>query len=423
MRPANLFLGVLFLMACGLLTADPLGAANWERFRGPNGVGVVEDPGIPIQFTDKDFVWKTAIPGVGNGSPIVWGDKLFLQAASADGKSRMMICIGTKDGNILWNRILPGNTAKTNARGSLASSTPATDGERVYAYFWDGKNIAVHAWDFSGNPLWKYDLGAWTGNHGPGASLVVYDGKVFLLDDQGTEFGDKGAKSEVVAIDAKSGKLAWKMVRKPNRACYATPMIVQESTGPQLLIATTEGLAGYDPKDGKEIWHWDWKFDRMALRTVGSPVIGSGLAFVGSGDGSGARHMVAVKLGGKGDITKSGLAWEEKKSLPYVPSMLFHKDHLYTINDKGIAGCYDAKSGKELWNQRIGAAFTASPVLINGNIYAIGEDGSVVVIAAEPKFKKLGESRLTEPVSASPAVADGRLYVRGKNTLYAIGKK
>jgi outer membrane protein assembly factor BamB len=423
MHQGTLALRVLLLLACGVLTADPLSAANWGRFRGPNGTGIAEDTNIPIQFTDKDYIWKAAVPGTGHGSPIVWGDKIFLQSSAADAKSRMMICVSTKDGSILWNRSVPGDFAKTNGRNNLASSTAATDGERVYGYFWDGKNIAIHAFDFSGNPVWKFDLGPWAGNHGAGASPMVHDGIVYLLNDQGSEFGDPGAKSEVVAIDAKSGKLAWKVVRKPARACYATPMIVQDSTGTQLLISTTAGLAGYDPKDGKEIWHWDWVFDRMALRTVGSPVVGSGLVFAGSGDGSGARHMVAVKLGGKGDVSKTALAWEEKKSLPYVPSMLYYQDHLYTVNDKGIGGCYDAKTGKERWNQRLGAAFTASPVLINGNIYAIAEDGSVVVYAAAPAFKKLGESRIPEPVSASPAVADGRLYIRGKTTLYCIGKK
>lgn len=423
MRQGNLALRLLLLVACGILAADSLNAANWARFRGPNGTGVADDKDIPIQFTDKDFVWKAAIPGIGHGSPVVWGNKLFLQSSTPDGKNRMMICVDTTNGNILWNRQIPGASAKTNGRNNLASSTAATDGERVYGYFWDGKNIAIHAFDYSGNPVWQYDLGPWAGNHGAGASPMVHDGLVYILNDQGSEFGDPGAKSEVVAIDAKTGKEAWKVKRKAFRACYTTPMIVEDSGGPQLLISTTEGLAGYEPKTGKEIWHWNWVFDRMQLRTVGGPVVGNGLAFAGSGDGSGARHMVAVKLGGKGDVSKTALAWEEKKSLPYVPCMLYHADHLYTVNDKGIGGCYDAKTGKERWNQRLGAAFTASPVLINGNIYAIAEDGTVVVVAAAPAFKKLAESRLPEPVSASPAVADGRLYVRGKTTLYCIGKK
>src|SRR5262249_41417267 len=157
---------------------------------------------------------------------------------------------------------------------SQASSTPATDGQRVYAYFWDGKAIAIHCFDMQGKSLWKYELGAWLGNHGPGASPVVYDDKVYLLNDQGSNFGDKGAKSEVIALDAKTGKRAWKAERKPFRACYAAPFILEKQVGgKELIISTTAGLSGYDPQSGKEIWHWEWVFDNMALRTVGSPVI------------------------------------------------------------------------------------------------------------------------------------------------------
>jgi outer membrane protein assembly factor BamB len=244
------------------------------------------------------------------------------------------------------------------------------------------------------------------------------------LNDQGSEFGDPGAKSELIALEAKTGKVAWKAQRKPFRACYAVPFLVEKSEGgKELIVATTGGLSGYDPKDGKEIWHWDWVFSGMPLRTVGSPIAGDGLVFASSGDGSGARHMVAVRLGGKGDVTKTHLAWEEKKSLPYVPCMLYSQGHLYTVNDKGIAGCYVGQTGKEVWNDRLAQAFTASPVLIDGKIYAISEDGMVYVYAAATSFKVLAKNPLGEPVYASPAVADNRLFIRGKTSLYCIGKK
>jgi outer membrane protein assembly factor BamB len=252
---------------------------------------------------------------------------------------------------------------------------------------------------------------------------MVYGDKVYLLNDQGSEFDDPGAKSEVVALESKTGKLAWKVQRKPFRACYATPFLVEKSGGTELIVSTTGGLTGYDPGTGKEIWNWNWVFDGMALRTVGSPVVGDGLVFAGSGDGSGARHMVAVKLGGKGDVSKTHLAWEEKKSLPYVPCMLFFGGNLYTVNDRGVAGCYVAQTGKEIWTERLGGGFSASPVLIDGKIFAVAEDGSVYVFPAAPTFKLLAKNSVGEPVYASPAVADNRLFIRSRTTLFCIGKK
>jgi outer membrane protein assembly factor BamB len=421
MRSASLLLRVVLLIGCGLLAADPSGAANWPRFRGPNGTGTAADKDIPVQWTEKDVLWKLALPGAGNSSPIVWGDKLFLE--SADTQARMLICVNVKEGKIAWNKSIPGQKAPTNPRNSLASSTPATDGKRVYAYFWDGKNVAIHAFDLEGKPFWKHELGAWAGNHGAGASPVVYDDKVILLNDQGSEFGDKGAKSELLALDAATGKPVWKAERKAFRACYAAPFLLEKDGARELIISTTAGLSGYDPGSGKEIWHWDWVFDNMPLRTVGSPVIGDGLVFAGSGDGSGARHMVAIRLGGKGDVSKTHLAWEEKKSLPYVPCMLFSQGHLYTVNDKGIAACHVGQTGKEVWNERLPGGFTASPVLIDGKIYAISENGTVFVFPADTTYKLLAKNSVGEQVYATPAVADGKLYIRGKTSLYCIGKK
>jgi outer membrane protein assembly factor BamB len=426
MRTGNRGLRVVLFVGCGLFAvAGPLAnAANWARFRGPNGTGMADDKDIPVQWTEKNIRWKAPIPGAGNSSPVIWGDKLFIE--SADAKNRMLFCINVKDGKTIWMKNVDGQQAKINGHNSLASSTPATDGQRVYAYFWDGKDIAVHAFDMQGNPVWKYDLGPWAGNHGAGASPVVYEDKVIILNDQGSEFGDPGAKSELVAIDAKSGKEAWKVKRKAFRACYAAPFLLDKREGgKELIVATTEGLSGYDPQNGKEFWRWDWVFDAMALRTVGSPIAGDGLVFAGSGDGSGARHMVAVRLGGKGDVSKTHLAWEEKKSLPYVPGMLYSQGHLYTVNDSGRAACYVGQTGKELWKETLPGAkgLMASPILVDGKIYAITTDGKVFVFAAATSYKLLAQNSIGEAVYASPAVADGRLFIRGKNHLYCIGNK
>lgn len=406
------------VLTIGLTVVTQTWAENWARFRGPNGTGISPDKQVPVTFSDKEnVIWKTALPGLGNGSPIIWGNRLFVQSSSADAKTRMLLCLDTQDGKILWNTPVPGGSAKTHARNSLASSTPATDGQFVCCYFWDGQDIALYGFDFqTGKQLWKTPLGPYSSQHGAGHSPMLVDGKAVVLNDQ-------DGTSEVVAVDAQTGKVAWKTPRKPFRACYSTPFLRENpATGTELIIVSTAGVAGLDPKTGKENWRWDWTFDGMALRTVASAITGNGLVFVGSGDGSGARHAVAIRPGTKGTIDDKNLVWEEKKSFPYVPAMLLRGDHLYWVNDRGFAACYEAASGKEIWNERLGGDFSASPVLIDGKVYAIAMDGNAFVFEAAPTYKLLAKNNMGEPVTASPAVSDNKLYIRGKTHLFCIGK-
>jgi outer membrane protein assembly factor BamB len=391
----------------------------WPRFRGPNGEGIAADRDIPVQWTDKEGVlWKTAIPGLGNSSPIVWGDRIFLQSATQDGRERLLLCLNVADGKILWSRSLPGSRAHINPKNSLASSTPATDGQRIYTLFWDGTKVFVHAFDFQGKHLWSRDLGRFTSQHGPGTSPIVYEDKVFIANDQ------DGAAA-VYALDARDGKVVWQAPRPAFRACYSVPFVLERPGHPaELIVASTAGITGYNPRTGGENWKYSWSFTGMALRTVACPLYTGGLVFANSGDGSGARHLIAVKAGGTGDVTPTNLAWEWKKNrpFPYVPTLLSYGEHLYFVNDRGEAGCAVARSGDLVWTEHLCDAVTASPVLIDGKIYAISEDGVVYVFQAAPSFKLLAKNLLGEPVSATPAVADNRLFIRTKAHLLCIGK-
>lgn len=417
MRKAKLGLG-LFLLVCGVVGDERhTEAANWPRFRGPNGTGIAMDTDIPVQWSAKDgILWKTAVPGAGNSSPVIWGDRIFLQSASADGKERLLLCLSTSDGKVLWSRTHSGDRAKINAKNTLASSTPATDGERVVAAFWDGKEITLAAYDLKGEPLWQRNLGGFRSQHGAGASPVLYKDKVFYALDQ------DGAAT-LYALDAKTGKTAWQKTRKPFRACYSAPFLLTRGDKTELMVESTGGVTAYDPDSGAENWTWNWKFTGKPLRTVGSPVYSEGLIFVPAGDGDGERHYACFKVGDKGDVTKTNLAWETKKrSFPYVPCALIRGEHLYFVNDQGFAECHVAKTGDTVWAERLGGNVTASPVLIDGKIYSISEDGDVFVFPAEPTYKLLAKNSLGETVRASPAVADHRLYIRGQNHLFCIGK-
>jgi outer membrane protein assembly factor BamB len=373
---------------------------------------------LPIRWSDKEnILWKVPLPGLGNSSPVIWGDRIFLQAASKDGKERLLLCLRTTDGKVLWTRKAPGEMAKTHQKNTLASGTPAVDGERVYTIFWNGEHIALHAFDLDGKELWSYPLGSFTSQHGPGHSPMVYQDKVIVANDQ-------DGVSSLVAVDARTGRLLWQTPRQAFRTCYSTPFLLEkDGAEPELLVASTAGVAGYNLKDGSENWHWTWTFARMPLRTVASPVVAHGLIFANSGDGAGDRHTVAVRLGGKGDVTSSALVWESRRLFSYVPCMLTWGDYLFFVNDNGIAACHIAKTGESLWTERIGGNVSASPILVDGKIYAATEDGEVIVFAAGPEYKELARNQVGEPVVATPAVADNRLYIRSKNHLWCIGKK
>ncbi len=384
------------LVLVALLACAPAAQADsWPRFRGPNGQGIAEKQNIPAKWNKENILWKAALPGDGNSSPVVWDDHLFIQSASKDGKQRFLVCLNAKTGEKRWTKTVGGHKETIHKKNSFASSTPATDGERVYVCFWDGTDVIMTAFDFGGRQAWSRNLGPFTSQHGAGASPIVHENKVILLNDQ-------DGKAVLIALDARSGEKIWESPRPAYRACYGAPFVWERTGGAkEVVVVSTLQITGYDPDTGKDNWSWDWKHKtKMPLRVTASPVFAGDRIFACSGDGGGDRGMVAldVHANGKGAATK--LAWGNKKDFPYVPSPLFYQDHLYFVNDAGWAGCFDPKSGQKIWMKRLTeSSFTSSPVLIDGKMYAADE-----------------------AVRATPAVANQRLYIRGKDHLFCIGQ-
>ncbi|MFO0876567.1 MAG: PQQ-binding-like beta-propeller repeat protein [Gemmataceae bacterium] len=401
-----------------LLLASTAPAADWTRFRGPNGTGVSDDRDVPLPWTDDHVLFRIKLPGVGHSSPIVVKNRLLYQAATKS--DRLLVCHDAETGKEQWTALVPGSVGKIqNPKGSLASSTPCSDGEHVFAVFWDGKRVLLHAYTLEGKLVWKHDLGPFTSQHGPGFSPVVVDGRVFVNNDQ------DGA-ANLLAFDARTGKPLWEVERRAFRACYSTPFILEEPNGKQLLVTSTAGVTAYNPANGKELWTYAWSFSRMPLRTVASCIVSDGHIFCCAGDGSGDRNMIAVKLGGKGDVTRTNLTWsrDRARATPYVPSLVAYQGHLYGVLDEGQAFCLEAVSGKEVWKSRLAANVSASPLLINGAVLVTSEKGEVFTFSPTPAgLKVVSRNRLDDTILATPAVANGRLYFRGETHLIAIGKK
>lgn len=414
-------------LACLGLAAASTCADNWPRFRGPNGLGVAGDKDVPVKFSNNTVLWKVAIPGKGNSSPVVWDNRVFIHTAS-DGE-RMLLCLDAANGNTLWKQTVKGAKGAIHGRNTLASATPATDGQVVVNTFWDGKGLILAAYDMAGAPLWQKKLGPWVSQHGPGGSPILYGDKVIYIKDMDNE--DKQMKpvadpSVVSVFDKKTGAPAWTAPREGYRACYSAPFVLENPDAPpQLLITSTTSIRSYNPADGEVKWDWRWSFtSKLPLRTTASALVHNGMLFACSGDGGGDRHMVALRLVGDGMPSKAEFAWENKKDFPYVPTLLARGAHLYFVNDKGFAGCFHAATGKQEWLKRLpDTTFTSSPVLIDGKMYAPSEEGDVYVLAAEPTYDLLARNPLGERFRSSPAVSNNRLFVRGEAHLFCIGKR
>jgi outer membrane protein assembly factor BamB len=425
------FLRLLLLLFLGLAHAvSSAHADNWERFRGPNGSGISNDKNIPLKFNATDGVlWKSRIPGDGNSSPIVWGDRLFVHYASLDGAERFLLCIDAITGKQLWERSIPGTKAKIRTDSSLASATPTTDGEAVFVPFWNGEDIIMLAYNFKGDKLWERNLGQFVSQHGAGASPILYKDLVIFSMDKDAHY-DTVKKGKLVpdpatlyALDKKTGKTVWEKPREALRACYSVPFILERpGSVPELVVTSTTAITSYDPASGKANWNWQWTFPGSPLRTIAATAYADGVLAAFSG-ADGNRFAVGIDLTGQDKGTVPKQVWQDKKHFPYVTSPIAKGEHIYFVNDVGFAGCFHARTGKEMWYQRLSGNVYASPIMIDGKIYAATDAGDVYVIAAATTFKQLARNNIGERIRATPAVADGRLYIRGQDHLFCIGKK
>ena len=432
-------LAVLLSLVCRAATD------NWPQFRGPQATGVAEDPNLPETWsTTKNVIWKTEIPGAGWSSPVVWGDRIFLTSVisgvapetpkkglyfggnreniPADEHHWMVYAIDWKTGKIVWEREVHRGAPQSShhLKNTYASETPVTDGERVYAYF---GNLGLFVFDMDGKPLWSQTWGAFKTRFGWGtaASPVLYRDRIYVVNDN-------DERSFLVALDKHTGKQVWR-VERDEASNWSTPYIWETGQRTEIITSGTRKVRAYD-LDG----HLLWELGGMSSIAIPTPFAQHGLLFLTSGYvGDTVRPAYAVREGARGDISlKEGetgnqfVAWYQRQAGPYNPSPLVYGDYYYTLLDRGIMTCHDARTGKEIYGkQRIdpeASAFTASPWAYNGKIFALSEDGDTFVMQAGADFKVLGKNSLDEMCMATPAIARGSLIIRTATKLYRIGK-
>ncbi len=390
-------LGLLAAVA-GVTTAA---ASDWPRFRGPDGAGVANVPGLPVAWTERDFAWTTALPGIGHSSPVIRDGRLFVTSANADGTGRSLHCLDAAGGRLLWTKTLPLGTDKLHLKNSYASGTPAVGESRVFVAFADDERHVVAAYGFDGKLAWKKDLGGFASQHGHGASPIVYENLVIVPNDQ-------DGPSTMTALDAATGNVVWSAPREVGRTSYSTPFVLSvEGHDPQLISSCDGmGVTSQNPRTGE----LNWKSGPLPQRTVGSPVYAGGLIYQTCGQGGRGELMIGVDPFAENGGNR--IAFRSAKLLPYVPTPVACGGHLGLWNDNGVVICLDLKTHEPVWTERVGGTYSSSPICVSGHLYGVDEDGVVDVISAGPKFESLGKSSLGGRSHATPAVAEGRIYFR-----------
>lgn len=419
--------------------------ADWPRLRGAKGDGIAEGS-LPVKWSDtENLKWKAALPGPGSSSPIIVGDKVFITCWSgyADGTSddvtklmRHLLCLSKADGKILWDKTVPAAQPEDRAGGMLmehgyASSTPASDGQSVFVFF--GKSGAL-AFDMNGTQLWQTSLGTGSNPKGWGsaASPILHKDTVIV-----TAYDEGGA---MVALDKKTGKEVWRAPAEGLNTVFSTPVVADE----ELLLPVPGELWSLNPENGKLRWYATCSMTGNISPCVS---VNDGIAYITGGYPT--QGSAAIKLGGKGDVTKSNTVWSTN-SASYIPSPIYHNGHLYVINDAGFALCLDAKTGAEVYRERVmesssggaggppgrggpggggrrggGKPFYASPVLVGDKLYCPSRKNGTFVIAAKPTYELLSKNVIASDesqVNATPAVDGNQLFLRSDKALYCIGQ-
>lgn len=384
-------------------------AEDWPDFRGPAGDGRSSETGLPLNWSEKQNVrWKTPVPGKGWSTPVVVGNEIWLTTATDGNQSLRVLCLDAAKGTILKNVEvfrLP-SAVNVHEKNSGASPSVLIEGDRVYAHF---GSYGIAGLRRDGTILWRSTELKYYQVHGPGGSPVLFeDLLIFSADGNDTQF--------VAALNKNTGKLAWRTPR-PSGMAYSTPLVIRTDKGPQVVSTGANRAWSYDPRTGKALW---WVSYGEGFSNVPRPVFAYGMVFLCTGFYT--PHLLAVRVDGSGDVTATHIAWRATRGVPLTPSPLIVGEFIYIVNDSGIATCFDAKIGKEIWRQRLPGTYSASPVFADGRIYFLNEAGETTVIAPGADFRKLAFNTLDGEFLASMAVSGRAFFLRSGTHLYRVGQ-
>lgn len=434
------FLGAMIALLCLSATF----AEDWPGWRGPKNDGHSSERNIPTQWSATDNIaWKTPLPGIGHSSPIVVKGRVFVTSCSIKEEKRLLTCLDRKTGEVLWQKdVVHSPLEPKHGLNSYSSATPASDGEHVFVsflrirpkaetddyprkpreagYLAEKKSLGnvvsemvVACYDFAGNQIWVKSPGQFYSRHGYCTTPILYKDSVILN-------GDQDAEAYIVALDKKTGNEKWRIDRGNRIRSYCAPLIVDAAGKTQLVVSGAKTVMAYSPDDGKHLWTVDGPTEQF----VASPVYDGELLFITAGFPT--YHNIAIRPGGEGNVTKTHVVWHEanttSRKAAYVPSPIVFEKWLYVISDEGYLNCFDAKSGKRLWMEKLGNHHSASPVLADGKIYLPSDEGITYVVKAGPTFEVIAENPIGDQCFGSLAISDGQIFLRGNRAVYCIGK-
>ena len=390
-------------------------AENWPGWRGPRGDGSSLDKEIPIEWkVESDTAWKTELPGVGHASPIVWNERIFTVSAVEENNARLLLCLDRNSGDLLWQKtVLETDDERIHKLNSRASSTPVTDGERVFVSFLDGDKMFVAAYDFDGNKLWSVRPGVFSSVHGYCSSPILWNGKVILN-------GDHDGPGYLVALDQKTGEQIWKIDRPNNTRSYCPPIIRQIGERTQMILSGSKCVASYDPDTGDQHWIIDGPTEQYVASLVYNPALE--LLFLTCGFPE--KHMLAIRPDGKGNVTDTHIKWRTQTGASYVPSPIAIDDYFLVVADNSVGSCFHADTGEQYWRERIteGEKHSASLISARGLALFLSDSGTMTAVEPGPEYKVIAKNELGENAYASPAIVDGQWFIRGDKHLFCIGK-
>jgi hypothetical protein len=421
----------MFTIALVLVTTTTLQAENWPGWRGPRGDGSSVSTNLPMNWdgaSGENVKWKAAIPGTGHSSPVVYGDRIFVASCLPKTQERVLMSIDRKTGKILWQKtVLKARLEKKHSLNSFASGTPATDGETVIASFLevepteiDAPNVGgkrkiypgtmvVAAYDFDGNEKWKVKPGSFISAHGFCSCPVFFKDLVIIN-------GDHDGESYILALNKKTGDVAWKVPRKYGIRSYVTPLIRNIDGRTQMVFSGSKHIISLDPATGKQ----HWKVEGPTEQFVASMVYDGQQFYMCAGFPT--YHVMAIDGRGKGDVTDTAVKWHVQNVRCYVPSPVVIGNYLIVADDRGTANCFDTKTGERHWQNRLGNHFSASLLAVNGLAYLLADDGTMKIVRPGKELDVVAENKLGESCYASPAVAGDQLFIRGEKHLYCISR-
>ena len=421
----KIFVCLVFL-GCAVAS---LRADNWPQWRGPAQNGVSTEKNLPVRWSKtENITWTLDLPAWSGSTPIVWGDRIFLNVAEdlkrREGDNLFLWCVDRNNGAVMWKRPLGGGNHQEQKQ-NMSTPSPVTDGRAVWAMTGTG---ILKAFDFEGKELWARDIqkeyGRFGLNWGYGSSPLLHGDSLFVQVLHGMKTDDP---SYLLRIDKATGKTLWR-VERPTRArmespdAYTTPALLHYGANTEIVLTGGDVVTGHDVATGKELWRADGlnPDNDPNHRIVASPVVYGDLIIAPTRE----RPMLALKAGGRGDVTKTHVLWSFGNG-PDVPTPVTDGTYLYVINDRGIIWCLEPRTGKEIYSRKrlSSATYSGSPVLADGKIYVTNEDGRTVVIKAGPAFEVLSENDLDDYTLSSPAVSEGQIFIRTARHLYCVGKR